>query len=138
MGYRSENIASNDSEHHCSSGCRLTQTVRASVSMGYSLLACIGLLVATALAQTPAEPRPAVTVVTVQTEDIAQSIEFIGRIEAIEQVDVRARVQGFLEDGSFREGQDVKQGEVFTSQNVRSIRTADGLHTRYLADVVIE
>jgi len=32
--------------------------------------------------------------------------------------------------------EDVKQGEVFSSKNVRSIRPADGLHTRYLAQVL--
>lgn len=32
--------------------------------------------------------------------------------------------------------EDVKSGEVFTGKNVRSIRPANGLHTRYLADVL--
>jgi N-acetylneuraminate synthase len=32
--------------------------------------------------------------------------------------------------------EDMKQGEIFTSRNVRSIRPADGLHTRYLEQVV--
>jgi pseudaminic acid synthase len=32
--------------------------------------------------------------------------------------------------------EDVKQGELFTKQNVRSIRPADGLHTRYFNEVV--
>jgi len=32
--------------------------------------------------------------------------------------------------------EDVKQGEVFSSRNVRSIRPADGLHTRHLGDVL--
>jgi pseudaminic acid synthase len=32
--------------------------------------------------------------------------------------------------------QDVKAGEVFTAENVRSIRPADGLHTRYLDEII--
>jgi N-acetylneuraminate synthase len=32
--------------------------------------------------------------------------------------------------------QDVKQGQLFTTQNVRSIRPGDGLHTRYLGTVL--
>ena len=31
---------------------------------------------------------------------------------------------------------DVKQGEIFTRDNVRSIRPADGLHTRHLLEVL--
>jgi multidrug efflux pump subunit AcrA (membrane-fusion protein) len=61
-----------------------------------------------AAAQTPAGPLPAVSVVTVRLEDVARNDEFIGRIEAIQQVDVRARVQGFLTKVAFTEGQDVK------------------------------
>jgi membrane fusion protein (multidrug efflux system) len=61
-----------------------------------------------ALAQAPGSPPPAVSIVTVNVEDIAQNVEFIGRIEAIQQVDLRARVQGFLEKVTFTEGQDVK------------------------------
>lgn len=32
--------------------------------------------------------------------------------------------------------EDVKKGELFTQQNVRSIRPADGLHTRHLNEVL--
>jgi pseudaminic acid synthase len=32
--------------------------------------------------------------------------------------------------------QDIKAGEVFTEENVRSIRPADGLHTRYLGEII--
>lgn len=37
--------------------------------------------------------------------------EFVGRIEARERVDLRARVTGFLEDVLFKEGQAVKEGD---------------------------
>src|ERR1700741_866456 len=42
----------------------------------------------------------------------SQSFEFVGRIKAISKVDVRARVEGFLEKVLFREGQDVKAGDL--------------------------
>ena len=32
--------------------------------------------------------------------------------------------------------EDVKQGDVFTKQNVRSIRPADGLHPRHLDEIL--
>jgi membrane fusion protein (multidrug efflux system) len=65
-----------------------------------------------AAAQAPANaPPPAVTVAPVENKDIAPSREFIGRVEAVQAVDLRARVQGFLREVSFREGQDVKAGE---------------------------
>jgi membrane fusion protein (multidrug efflux system) len=66
----------------------------------------------TVLAQAPASPPPAVSVVTLSAEDIAQKVEFIGRIEAIQRIDLRARVQGFLEKVEFAEGQDVKADDL--------------------------
>ena len=43
---------------------------------------------------------------------VSQSFEFVGRIKATNKVDVRARVEGFLEKVAFREGQDVKTGDL--------------------------
>ena len=43
---------------------------------------------------------------------VSQSFEFVGRVKAIEKVELRARVEGFLEKVLFREGQDVKAGEL--------------------------
>jgi len=60
--------------------------------------------------QTP--PPPAVTVVKAVAEDIRPTFRFTGRIEAIFKVDLRARVDGFLEKRLFREGADVKEGEL--------------------------
>jgi len=53
-----------------------------------------------------------VTVSIVQEADVADKAEFVGRIEAIEHVDVRARVEGFLQSLNFREGDDVKRGDL--------------------------
>jgi membrane fusion protein (multidrug efflux system) len=45
-------------------------------------------------------------------EDIRQTFRFTGRIEAVSRVDLRARVDGFLEKRLFTEGADVKEGEL--------------------------
>jgi membrane fusion protein, multidrug efflux system len=85
-----------------------------------SLLICTGLFPAVALAQAPAGPLPAVSVVAVQMEDVAENVEYVGRIEAIQRVDVRARVQGFLDEVAFREGQDVKADDLlFTIESAQ-------------------
>jgi membrane fusion protein (multidrug efflux system) len=45
-------------------------------------------------------------------EDIRPTFRFTGRIEAIFKVDLRARVDGFLEKRLFTEGADVKEGDL--------------------------
>ena len=64
--------------------------------------------------QTPAAapPPPAVSVVEVARQPVTPSVSFIGRVVAIDKVDLRARVTGFLEQRAFTEGQDVKKGDL--------------------------
>ena len=57
-------------------------------------------------------PKPAVSVRPVTLKGVNQSFEFVGHIMAINKVEVRARVEGFLEKVPFREGQDVKAGDL--------------------------
>lgn len=57
-------------------------------------------------------PAPAVGVRVATMKGVSQSFEFVGRVKAIEKVELRARVEGFLEKVLFREGQDVKAGEL--------------------------
>ena len=49
-------------------------------------------------------PAPVVTVVAIELADITPSATFTGRIEAIDKVDLIARVDGFLEQRPFIEG----------------------------------
>jgi membrane fusion protein (multidrug efflux system) len=56
-------------------------------------------------------PRPAVGVRPAVMKGVARSFEFVGRVKAVNKVELRARVEGFLEKVLFREGQDVKAGE---------------------------
>lgn len=62
-------------------------------------------------AEAPAPP-PAVGVQPAQVKGVSRSYEFVGRIKAINTVALRARVEGFLDNVAFTEGQDVKAGEL--------------------------
>ncbi len=57
-------------------------------------------------------PPPAVTIVKVSATEIKPATTFTGRIEGKEKVDLRARVEGFLEKRQFVEGATVKNGEL--------------------------
>jgi membrane fusion protein (multidrug efflux system) len=53
-------------------------------------------------------PPPAVTVAMVREQEVNESFEFVGHAEARQTVDLRARVQGFLQERRFEEGEDVR------------------------------
>ena len=58
------------------------------------------------------DSAPVVSVITVDTKPFTASVEFVGRTEAYSQVDLRARVTGFLAERPFKEGSDVSAGDV--------------------------
>ncbi|MFH1984462.1 MAG: efflux RND transporter periplasmic adaptor subunit [Pseudomonadota bacterium] len=55
--------------------------------------------------------RPVVTVQVVTDEEVNPPTEYVGRVEAIQAVDLRARVQGFLDAVAFKEGASVSAGD---------------------------
>jgi RND family efflux transporter MFP subunit len=55
---------------------------------------------------------PLVTVAPVEIQDINPAAEYIGHVEAIQVVDLRARVEGFLEQINFSEGERVPAGKL--------------------------
>jgi membrane fusion protein (multidrug efflux system) len=57
-------------------------------------------------------PPPAVLVQAAELRSMTKQAEFVGRAEALEKVDLRARVTGFLGARLFKEGDDVKEGQV--------------------------
>ena len=57
-------------------------------------------------------PAPAVTVADVEERTITDWDEFIGRLEAIESVEIRPRVAGYIERVAFTAGKEVKKGEL--------------------------
>ena len=60
----------------------------------------------------PTAPPPVVTVAPVQEREIQDFVVFTGRTEAVQAVDIRARVSGYLTETKFKDGQDVKKGDV--------------------------
>jgi multidrug efflux system membrane fusion protein len=64
-----------------------------------------------ARAQAPAGPPP-VTVAKPVVKDITEYDEYIGRFEAIDQVDLRAQVAGYLDKVNFIDGALVKKGDL--------------------------
>jgi membrane fusion protein (multidrug efflux system) len=57
-------------------------------------------------------PAVAVTVVKAETRDLRPSVSFSGRVTALQKVDLRARIEGYLESQGFAEGAAVKAGDL--------------------------
>ena len=77
-----------------------------------------------ALAQgTPPAP-PSVTVAKPVVKDIIERTDFIGRFEAVDQVDIRARVSGYIDKIHFEDGTLVKAGDLLFTIDPRPYRNA--------------
>lgn len=57
-------------------------------------------------------PPPPVTVAPVEQKELVEWDEFTGRTEAVESVEVRPRVSGYIQEVRFQSGQLVKKGDV--------------------------
>ncbi|MGH6634695.1 MAG: efflux RND transporter periplasmic adaptor subunit, partial [Gammaproteobacteria bacterium] len=57
-------------------------------------------------------PPPAVSVAEVLVKEVTEWDEFTGHIEAVETVEIRPRVAGYIERIEFKEGKQVNKGEV--------------------------
>lgn len=80
-------------------------------SLALSLTGTV-LLASSALGQTPAAGPPAVGVFVAAKRPVTQIQEFVGRIVAVDRVALVARVSAQLEEAPFREGSEVKKGDV--------------------------
>jgi RND family efflux transporter MFP subunit len=57
-------------------------------------------------------PPPLVTVAKVTEQDVNPPSEYVGHVQAVQTVDLRARIEGFLERVEFKEGSDVRAGDL--------------------------
>jgi RND family efflux transporter MFP subunit len=59
-----------------------------------------------------APPAPQVTVAAAISRKVTDADEFTGRFEAVERVELRPRVSGYISSVNFKEGTEVKKGDV--------------------------
>src|SRR6187402_258832 len=82
------------------------------------LLACLCLSLISACGKDKGEPPPttvadpSVTVTPVIEKTIPQYVEYVGQTEAPVSVEIRARVEGFIQEVAFAEGSEVKEGDL--------------------------
>ena len=93
----------------------LRPATRQSVQASLWALCIVGLAACdqqTSESKPAAPPPPTVVVADVTKESVPLDRDFVGNTAAIKAVDVRARVEGYLEERRFTEGSDVKKGDV--------------------------
>jgi RND family efflux transporter MFP subunit len=86
-----------------------TVAVVLAVSAALTLTGCGDKAAAQAAA---APPPPQVDVAPVISRQVAEFDEFTGRFEAVERVEIRPRVSGYIASVNFAEGREVRKGEV--------------------------
>jgi RND family efflux transporter MFP subunit len=59
-----------------------------------------------------APPAPIVTVATVTQKDVVEWDEFTGRSAAVQSVEIRPQISGYIKDVRFQSGQLVKKGDI--------------------------
>jgi RND family efflux transporter MFP subunit len=81
--------------------------IAAALSLAWALAAC-----GQGQQGAGAPPPPTVTVAKPAVRAVTDQDEYVGRFVAIDAVEVRARVSGYLDKIDFRDGQMVKQGDL--------------------------
>ncbi|WP_435016749.1 efflux RND transporter periplasmic adaptor subunit [Tundrisphaera sp. TA3] len=81
----------------------------------------------------PAESKPPEVLVSLPTtEEVTDYEEFIGHVDAVQSVEVRARVTGYLKKVNFVDGDEVNQGDLLFEIDDRPYRAE---HDRALASL---
>ncbi|HCR2156131.1 TPA: efflux RND transporter periplasmic adaptor subunit [Enterobacter asburiae] len=93
-------------------------------ALGVMLLSVLLVGCDNSVAQNAAPPAPAVSAADVVVKSISQWDTFNGRIEAVESVQLRPRVSGYIDKVNYTDGQEVKKGEVLFTIDDRTYRAA--------------
>jgi membrane fusion protein, multidrug efflux system len=96
--------------------------------MRYTILALVFSLAVTACggdSQTEQQPSPPeVSVTQVKAQDTPVTIEFVGKTASSRKVEIRSRVEGFLESQEYVEGSMVKEGQVLFQMDRKPFEVA--------------
>ncbi|MFV9669690.1 efflux RND transporter periplasmic adaptor subunit [Pantoea sp. KXB45] len=76
------------------------------------------------VAQNAPPPPPEVSAAPVLIKPVSQWDNFNGRVEAVQSVQLRPRVSGYIESVNYREGDEVRKGQVLFTIDDRSYRAA--------------
>lgn len=91
-----------------------------------SMLLCVMplFLAACGRAQPPGgpPPPPQVSVAAVIEKNVTEWDEFTGRLEAVERVEIRPRISGYVESVNFKQGAEVKQGDLLFEIDARPLQ----------------
>lgn len=83
------------------------------------LAACLFVVACNKAETAPPPPAPAVTVAVPLQEQVLDWDDFVGRFEAAQRVDVRARAGGYIQAAHFQEGQFVRAGQTLFTLDAR-------------------
>src|SRR5215210_2499112 len=87
--------------------------------LGFALTAC-----GEGAPKQAAPPPPAVTVAKPTKQQVVDYDEYVGRFIAVDSVEIRSRVSGYLDKVHFKDGQIVKQGDPLFTIDRRPFETA--------------
>lgn len=82
-------------------------------SFAAPLLSCLVLIASCSKdAPPPQRPAPQVSVITIQPQTIPAVVTFVAQTESSRQVDIVARISGYLDKIAYQEGELVKEGQL--------------------------
>jgi RND family efflux transporter MFP subunit len=93
----------------------MKSTIHTSIRLGISLPIIMSFVAAAGCAGPPeavAPPPPEVTITTPIQKDVTVFAEFVGSTEAYRSVEIRARVQGYLDEMAFEPSSFVRKGQL--------------------------
>jgi len=86
--------------------------MRVTIRAAYAVLATALAVACSEEAPAPQRPAPQVTVMSVKPQSIPYIASFVAQTESSQQVDIVARISGYLDKIAYKEGELVKEGEL--------------------------